>query len=72
MSQPSISDSPTPALASPVPSPCTSVCRMNPGTGLCEGCWRTIDEIVQWAQLADAAKRAVWIEIARRRAAAAG
>ncbi|HTT09680.1 MAG TPA: DUF1289 domain-containing protein [Burkholderiaceae bacterium] len=56
------------AFAAPVPSPCRSVCRMNPASGLCEGCWRTIDEIVQWAQLDDAARRAVWSEIGRRRA----
>lgn len=56
------------ALASPVPSPCTSVCRMDPGSGLCEGCLRTIDEIIAWAELTDAAKRQVWAEIERRRA----
>jgi len=43
---------------------------MNPASGLCEGCWRTIDEIVQWAGLSDVEKRAVWVEIDRRRDAA--
>ena len=28
-----------------VPSPCVSVCRMNPVTQQCEGCLRTLDEI---------------------------
>ena len=55
------------ALANAVPSPCTSVCRMHPASGLCDGCWRTIDEIVQWSKLSDAEKRAVWVEIDRRR-----
>ena len=55
------------ALASPVPSPCTSICRMDTATGYCEGCWRTIEEITRWSVLSDAEKRAVWIEIARRR-----
>jgi hypothetical protein len=50
----------------PVASPCTSVCRMNP-TGLCEGCLRTLDEIAGWLAMDDAARRAVWREIARRR-----
>jgi predicted Fe-S protein YdhL (DUF1289 family) len=68
MSNPSAPFVPPRALASPVPSPCTSVCRMNPDTGLCEGCWRTIDEIIQWAQLSDADKRAIWSQIERRRA----
>jgi hypothetical protein len=50
---------PTEALA-PVPSPCIDVCRMNPDTGWCEGCLRTIDEIAGWSSLDDAQKRAVW------------
>jgi len=58
------------ALALPVPSPCTSVCRMDPGRGLCEGCLRTIDEIIQWPQLTDEEKRAVWAEIESRRTTA--
>ena len=51
-----------------VPSPCINVCRMDPRTGLCEGCARTIEEIAQWSTASDATKRAVWIEIRRRRA----
>jgi len=57
----------TPASADPVPSPCISVCRMDPRTGWCTGCWRTLDEIAQWAVAADDDKRAVWAEIERRR-----
>ena len=68
MSDPSVPFVPRPALASPVPSPCTSVCRMNATNGYCEGCWRTIDEIAQWSALSDVEKRAVWVEIERRRA----
>jgi predicted Fe-S protein YdhL (DUF1289 family) len=48
------------------PSPCISVCVMNPQTGWCDGCLRSIDEIVQWSSATDAAKHAVWIEIKRR------
>lgn len=43
-----------------VPSPCINVCTMNAETGLCNGCYRTIDEIVAWSRLSDAEKRAVW------------
>lgn len=50
-----------------VPSPCISVCRMNQQSGLCEGCYRTIDEIAQWSQASDSYKRAVWIELLHRR-----
>lgn len=49
-----------------VPSPCISVCRMHPVTGLCEGCLRTLDEIAAWSQLADADKRAVWLQLEAR------
>ncbi len=50
-----------------VPSPCISVCRMDEQSGLCEGCQRTIDEIVRWGSADDAYKRAVWVEIHLRR-----
>ena len=53
--------------ATPVPSPCTNVCRMNDASGWCEGCFRSIDEIVAWAVLDDAEKRAVWRQLEARR-----
>ncbi|QGZ40479.1 hypothetical protein IP92_03352 [Pseudoduganella flava] len=52
-----------PELASPVPSPCVSLCKMNRDTGYCEGCLRTIDEIVAWANADDDYKRAVWAQL---------
>lgn len=59
------------ALAStdPLPSPCTSVCRMNGATGLCEGCFRTLDEIVAWSRISDEddnGKRSIWSKIQQR------
>lgn len=57
-------------LPSPVPSPCVNVCRMDPRSGLCEGCQRTLDEIAGWGGLDDEGKRAVWARIVRRRVAA--
>jgi uncharacterized protein len=35
-------------LASGPPSPCISVCQIDPATGRCIGCHRTIDEIRDW------------------------
>ena len=52
-----------------VPSPCTDVCRIDPASGLCEGCLRTIDEIVAWGSLDDGAKREVWKRLPGRRQA---
>jgi predicted Fe-S protein YdhL (DUF1289 family) len=55
------------AAPQPVPSPCVNVCRMNEAKGVCEGCWRTLDEIAVWSLLDEAEKRAVWSDLARRR-----
>ncbi len=49
-----------------VPSPCLSVCQMNPATKWCEGCFRTLDEIAAWSGLPDDEKRRVWQTIAIR------
>jgi predicted Fe-S protein YdhL (DUF1289 family) len=40
-------------------SPCTGVCRIDPATGLCLGCKRTLEEIADWPMLDNAEKRAV-------------
>jgi hypothetical protein len=50
-----------------VASPCISVCRMHEPTGWCEGCLRTLDEIAFWSVLDEDDKRAVRIELDRRR-----
>lgn len=52
--------------AGTAPSPCINICTMNPQTGLCDGCLRTIDEIAGWSTASEEAKRAVWREIKRR------
>ena len=49
-----------------VPSPCISVCLMRESDGLCEGCWRNLDEIARWAQMGDAEKRRIWTQLAQR------
>jgi predicted Fe-S protein YdhL (DUF1289 family) len=57
---------PSAELATPVPSPCISLCEMDPQSGLCRGCLRTIDEIMAWGSAGEASKRAIWAEIRRR------
>lgn len=52
--------------ARPVPSPCISVCRMDAASGLCEGCFRTLDEIAAWGMAPEAQRRALWVELAER------
>lgn len=53
-------------MSEPVPSPCTGVCRIDPRTGYCEGCRRTIEEIAAWSRLDDDDKRAVWRRLQAR------
>jgi uncharacterized protein len=42
-----------------VASPCTSVCIVDAVTGLCCGCFRTLEEIAGWIDLSAAEKRGV-------------
>lgn len=55
--------------AADVPSPCISVCQMSAATGLCEGCFRTRDEIAAWSSADDDRKRGIWKIIEQRMAA---
>ncbi len=41
---------------------------MNPATGLCEGCLRTIEEIAAWGSADTQRKTGILQEVARRRA----
>lgn len=50
-------------------SPCTGVCRMDPHTGYCEGCFRTIHEITVWSVANDCMKRAILTNVDKRRSA---
>ena len=60
-----------PAAAS-VPSSCIGICQIDPRTGWCAGCWRTLDEIAGWSTADDARKRAVWAELPGRCVQAGG
>jgi predicted Fe-S protein YdhL (DUF1289 family) len=54
------------SAARDVPSPCISICRMDPASGFCEGCLRTLEEIAAWSGMDDATKRRVWRAIELR------
>ena len=56
------------AASHQVESPCVSICTINDDSGLCDGCFRTLDEIAVWSQLDNAAKREVWRRIEQRAA----
>lgn len=42
-----------------IASPCVSVCRMDPRTGWCVGCLRTIEEIATWGSMGEARRAEV-------------
>ena len=41
------------------PSPCTDLCAIDPETGLCGGCGRTLDEISEWGWMSAEEKLAI-------------
>ena len=49
-----------------VPSPCVNVCQMDPGSGLCLGCRRTLQEIADWLEMTPPEKLAVLERVAQR------
>ncbi len=53
-------------VAQVVPSPCVAVCQMQADTGWCWGCRRTLNEIAQWSNLDNPARRAIWHAISLR------
>jgi predicted Fe-S protein YdhL (DUF1289 family) len=57
-------------LASGPPSPCVSICRLDEKTGLCVGCFRTIDEIRDWMIMPPNERQTVLRQIDERRLAA--
>lgn len=36
----------------PIPTPCIGICQLGPD-GLCDGCFRTGDEIGAWSRMSD-------------------
>ena len=48
------------------PSPCDSTCRIDPQTGWCLGCKRTLREIADWPMLEGQEKRAMLKELVGR------
>jgi predicted Fe-S protein YdhL (DUF1289 family) len=55
---------------SEIPSPCIGVCLLDPGSGLCTGCMRTLEEIAAWPAAGEAERLAIVQRLrARRRTA---
>ena len=56
-------------IPDPVVSPCISVCQLDPRTGLCLGCLRSLKEISSWSRISKDEQREVLVAVAERRAA---
>lgn len=52
------------------PSPCISVCQLDPATGFCRGCARTIQEIAGWTMMTKAERLEVLDRLPERQAPA--
>ncbi len=50
-----------------VPSPCVKICVLDPVTRMCQGCYRTIDEVAEWVEYTPEEKRAVLERVERRK-----
>ena len=53
-----------------IASPCVNLCRMDPRSGYCQGCFRTLAEIAAWSAAPDDEKLAILDRVAERAAAA--
>jgi predicted Fe-S protein YdhL (DUF1289 family) len=53
--------------AEKVPSPCNNVCQLDPDTGYCRGCLRTIEEIAGWVDYSNEEKLAVLERLEERK-----
>jgi predicted Fe-S protein YdhL (DUF1289 family) len=48
-------------------SPCNKVCVMDLQTGLCKGCYRTLEEIGRWGTMTDAERESVMKDLPSRK-----
>ena len=55
-----------------LPSPCISVCQMDPSDGVCLGCYRTRGEIASWRSMGETDQLKLLDILSERRAAATG
>ena len=62
---------PPPPPRAAVETPCIKVCAVNPKTGHCEGCYRSLKEIAGWSRLEAEDRQRIMAEKPAREARAA-
>lgn len=50
-----------------ISSPCIKVCRLAPNTGICVGCFRTIQEISAWGHLTQEERKNILVRLEERK-----
>jgi predicted Fe-S protein YdhL (DUF1289 family) len=53
-----------------IASPCLKICVMEPGSKLCRGCGRTIEEITGWSMFSDGERHRIMAALPARLSAA--
>jgi len=48
-------------------SPCVKVCQMDPQSGCCLGCARTLDEIARWSAMSEHERTQIMDDLEERR-----
>ena len=54
-------------VPTPVITPCIKVCIVDGESGLCLGCYRSLEEIARWSRLSEETRRDVMADLAVRR-----
>jgi predicted Fe-S protein YdhL (DUF1289 family) len=67
-----IKSPPTDQMKAKLPSPCVSVCQMDPSDGVCLGCYRTRGEIASWRTMDEVDQQKLLDILSERRAVATG
>lgn len=53
-------------MTSAIASPCIKVCAVEPQSGICLGCYRTLPEIAGWGRMTAQAREEVMAELPSR------
>jgi len=51
----------------PIPTPCVQVCVVDGESGLCLGCYRTLNEVARWSAFTDEERSSIMTALPSRR-----
>lgn len=55
-----------PPISNVMKTPCIKTCRIDQASGLCLGCYRSLEEIAGWASYTDAQRGRIMRDLAQR------